>query len=91
MNTSNLDDKQLAELELLALARDEANGRFSLPMGGLTNLRRVTALERLQNRRWVCLVDVNIVPSGPPDVPYRIFMLSDDARKWMYEQLGTDA
>jgi hypothetical protein len=73
------DRKEAAERQLLEMATPE--GKFALQVG--MNLPRdlQLALERLQLKRWVTLIDVTPV-SAYPDRVCRIFLLSDEAMIW---------
>ncbi len=69
------DDEE--ELELLKLANE--HGKFAIPIltQPLSEPKQL-ALERLQQRRWITLIDVT--PIANMTGLYRIFLLSPEAR-----------
>jgi hypothetical protein len=74
---SQLTDEERAELSLLQLASEK--GKFAISIGHRLSNERQFALERLQERDWIRLIDVTpITTAGPRDL-LRVFMLNAPA------------
>jgi hypothetical protein len=75
-----MTDDEMAELALMKLANE--HGKFALSFGSFSD-EQTLALERLQIREWVRLIDVNFIASGPMATPFRVFMLTQPALTWL--------
>jgi len=75
-----LTREQEQELTILSHATDR--GKFAVPltMNPEMSLSQTEALERLQIRRWIILIDVSLIAHAKGI--HRIFLLSDEAMKW---------
>jgi hypothetical protein len=71
-----MTDEEMDELALLKLANE--TGKFAIQIG-LT--KHQLALERLQVRRWVSLIDVTPIAERP-GMLFRIFLASPAAMAW---------
>lgn len=72
------DEQQ--EYEVLKLATQE--GAFAIEMGLLMEpVERQLALERLQRRRWITLIDIAPVKQHPGRL-FRVFLASPEAMTW---------
>lgn len=76
-----MTDEEIEERKILALANE--NGKFAIEVAytGWT-LQGQQALERLQLREWVRLIDVTPVAAYPNRL-FRAFMLTKPAREWL--------
>ena len=68
--------EQQQELSVLLLANEA--GKFAVPVGTIEPLAQL-ALERMQMRRWIVLMDVTPIAHGEPKVVYRVFRASTEA------------
>lgn len=76
--------EQQHEYEILKLANE--SGKFAIEVGtdpGGKDLQ--FALERLQTRRWITLIDISPI-SEYPGLLFRLFLASDEAMTWFREQ-----
>lgn len=72
--------EQLAEYDLMTLANE--HGKFAIAIDYPLTQQQQLALERLQLRGWVTLIDVAL--SSAIDGHFmRIFLLSSSAKLWM--------
>ena len=78
-----LTDEQRHELAILRLATQ--GGVFAVAVGRPSvDGEFQFALERLQKRRWISLIDVTpIATSEVPGAIYRIFLLSPEALEFL--------
>jgi hypothetical protein len=74
MMTSN----ERAEYELLQLAAPD--GKFAIGVG--FPQPNQSALDRLQRRQWIALVDISAILTNPEAGLMRIFLASDVAMEW---------
>lgn len=75
--------EQQEEYAILKLATTQ--GKFALQVGHLFgNSAAHEALQRLQMRRWISLIDVS--PIAHMDGVFRIFLASDEAMAWFRRQ-----
>lgn len=70
-----MTDAEKAEIRLLRHANDR--GKFAVPLGAQMALATQEALERLQEKRWIQLIDITPIAAG--EGYYRIFLLSLEA------------
>lgn len=68
-----------AEHELLGMANEQ--GKFAVALGHSMDKRLQAALERLQIRRWVTLIDLSNIAEMPGPV-FRIFLATPEAMTW---------
>jgi hypothetical protein len=71
--------EQVAELEFLRLTSEF--GKFAVSVGARLTSDQQGALERLQVRRWITLIDVTPLPIEPG--LFRVFLLEEPARAWL--------
>lgn len=69
-----------AERDILALANER--GKFALGVGVSLKDPQQEALERLQEREWIRLIDVTPVAHSRGQ-PVRIFILTKAAHDWL--------
>lgn len=75
--------------ELAILQRANEKGKFAIPViSNVLSNEADSALERLQLREWIRLIDVTFIspspmPQLPPHAVYRVFMLTPQALAWM--------
>lgn len=74
------------ELRLLQTANDA--GVFALGLTTALSPMQQQALERLQRRRWLSLMDVTMIAAGPGY--YRLFLLSEVAILWLRDNTQPD-
>jgi hypothetical protein len=75
--------EQKAEYDLLKLCNDQ--GKLPIEIGGIIGMDAQFALERLQIRRWITLIDVSPISEYPGKI-FRMFLASDVAMRWFGEQ-----
>lgn len=74
---------QKAEFDLLKHATEQ--GKFVAPLGVALNEGRLQlALERLQLRGWLNLIDISPITLAPG--LYRVFLASPEAMTWVRSQ-----
>jgi hypothetical protein len=78
-----MTDEEQAEYELLKLANDK--GKFAIPMAANMTDDHSDALERLQLREWIKLIDVSPLSIQTGKV-FRVFMITPAARTWYRRQ-----
>lgn len=69
-----------AQAEILGMASE--NGKMAIELGLIPKPPLQLALERLQLRGWLRLIDVTPI-SAVPDRMFRIFLASDEAQAWL--------
>lgn len=77
-----MTENQQFEFAILCLANEF--GKFALEVGHTGDKDFQLALERLQIRRWVMLIDVSQI-SIHRDKLFRLFMISQEAYEWRTE------
>jgi hypothetical protein len=75
-----MTNDERAEYELLQLASPE--GVFAISVGLIVPLTKQSALDRLQRRHWIALVDISAILTNPEAGLMRIFTASDVAMEW---------
>jgi hypothetical protein len=78
-----MTDDERFEYEVLSLANE--GGKFAIQIGMIMGPDLQNALQRLQERRWVMLIDISPVAIEPGAL-FRIFLASDDALSWWRKQ-----
>jgi hypothetical protein len=73
-----MTQNELVEYELLKLANEF--GKFAIQLGLIEGEMQL-ALERLQIRRWITLIDISPLAEYPNQL-FRIFLASDTAMAW---------
>lgn len=71
------------EATILSLANE--NGKFAVPLRATLNDREALALERLQLRDWIRLIDVTPIAATAGAV-VRVFRIMPDAQSWLRRQ-----
>ena len=75
---------ELAEYEVLKLANE--NGKFAVEYGaGLSGQQQIDALERMQLRREVILIDMSPLAAYPGKV-FRVFLVTPEKLAWFRAQ-----
>jgi hypothetical protein len=69
------------ERQLLSLMSDEFT--FGIALTAPLTPDQQFALERLQKREWIRLIDVSIIAFGRPGEVYRKFLVTAPALKWL--------
>lgn len=69
-----------AELDVLKMATE--NGKLALQIGANFGQAKQAALQRLQLRQWLTLIDVSPIAEHP-DRLFRIFLASESALSWL--------
>ena len=77
------DDEQ-AELGLLRHANERS--KFAIALGAPVTEADQLALERLQEREWIRLIDVTTIASGRPGQVFRVFLLTKPALAFLKRQ-----
>lgn len=75
-----MTEDETAERDLLALANER--GKFGVEVGYPLDERRQEALERLQERDWIRLIDVSTTAVSQGKV-LRLFLLTKAALDWL--------
>jgi hypothetical protein len=70
-------EEEQEELKLLRLASER--GKFAIAVGYPSPQEQQDALERLQEREWIRLIDVSTINVDDKLRLYRVFLLSKDA------------
>lgn len=74
-----MTNEERHEAKILRLANE--HGKFAIELGFIGSVDQQQALERLQLRRWILLIDISGVVSHPGRL-FRVFMASDEAMAW---------
>ena len=82
-----LTDDQQAELTILKLSTADTH-KFVVGLASPREPRLRFALERLQIRDWIRLIDVDVVSAHPGKL-FRVFMLTEPAILWLDQQNNT--
>ena len=81
-----MTENEKAEFDLLKLANKFGKFAVHLAFDALTEQQQF-ALERLQVRRWVTLIDVSPIATSAAGMRVmRIFLASDEAMRWFRAQ-----
>jgi hypothetical protein len=72
-----MTDEERAELDLLRLSTERC--KFAVALGPPMAARDQQALERLQEREWIRLIDISTIAMGQFDQLFRIFLLTKPA------------
>ena len=79
-------ESEKAEFDILKMANE--NGKFGIELAiGVLSEQLQFALERLQIRRWVTLIDITPIAASVAGIRVmRIFLASDEAMRWFRSQ-----
>lgn len=75
-----MDKAELYEFELLKMASEKS--KFAIALSYKSTPEQQLALERLQDKEWVKLIDVSPLAYGPPGVIFRVFKVQPEALNW---------
>ena len=73
-----MTDHEAAEWKILSLGSEK--GKFAIPIGATLALDDSYALERLQLRGWIRLIDVSTIAAM--EGVFRIFLIMPEAAAW---------
>lgn len=76
--------EEKAELELLKLSSEK--GKFAIAVGYPMSQEQQDALERLQLRDWIRLIDVSTIEHDKKFRLFRVFMLTPPALDFLKRQ-----
>jgi hypothetical protein len=77
-----MTEDEAEELKLLKLSSEK--GKFAVGIGHKMSPAAQLALERLQEREWIRLIDVTPIAEGPG--VYRVFLLTKPALAFLKRQ-----
>jgi hypothetical protein len=81
-----MTDAETAEYKVLKLANEHGKLAFQLGFSGDTQ-SDVDALEGLQIRRWITLIDITpLTTMDMPGIFFRVFLVSPEAMTWFRAQ-----